>query len=304
MKIIAFILMGIGLSQAQTAKQPRKPVASSSIRDERDYGVGSSLGACLVVECQVFDGTIISDSPKPVELAVTVSIEERLFGVPAETKTIDVRNDHWLHEESLDAKLVRGEHITVVLPLERGFRVFPGIPVLVTANQRDGVTIRALLEDAQRLRNSPNQIDAMAASLSYTPNPSLAGFLYSYTMHRKKPYPAEQVLALSMPLLPHLKGSDADDWAVLFVPGGYPALSASSKSALVQRLAELAENTDLRLARGAVRGLIMIGDYEPAAIKMIPPASLASVESKYQVLVKNGKLPRNPSFEKEIGVSP
>ena len=127
--------------------------------------------------------------------------------MPPETKTIDVRNDHWLQEESLEANLVKGEHVTVVLPLESGYRVFPGIPVLVTAGQRDEETIRALLEDAERLRNSPSQIDEMAASLSYTPNPSLAGFLYAYVMYGKKPkpYPTEHVFAVSMPLLPHLR---------------------------------------------------------------------------------------------------
>jgi hypothetical protein len=316
MKIIVFILIGLGLSQAQTAKKLRKPATPSSIQDERDYGVGSALGVCMVVECKVFAGTIISDSPKPGELAVTVGIEERLFGVPSETKMIVVRylstpagsgldpQEEELRGEALDAKLVRGEHLTVVLPLGRGYRAFPGIPVLVTANQRDEETIRSLLKDAEHLRCSPDQTDQMAASLSYTPNPSLAGLLYAYLMQGTKRYTNEQMFAISMPLLPHLIGSDADLWATFFVPGGYPALSSSNRAALVQRLAELAPSTDPHLARGAVSGLMMIGDHEPAAIRMIPPSSLASVESKYQELVKNGKLPRSPSFEKEISVSP
>ena len=46
----------------------------------------------------------------------------------------------------------------------------------------------------------------------------------------------------------------------------------------------------------------MIGDYEPAAIKTIPPAALANVEIKYQALVKNGRLPRNSAFEAELGM--
>jgi hypothetical protein len=306
MKIITFVLFGIGMSHQLGMAEPQKQPKPQSHESE-DYELGSALGSCLAVKCQVFRGAILSDSPKSGE-PIMISVEEGLIGVPGDTKTISIPfeiahgagdNGSLINAVWARAKISKSSAVTVVLALEK-VSGFPGLQALVTSGERDTGIIRTLVAEEQRLQDSPDQVYSLLASLSGTPNPAMAGFLRPHVTGSRK-LSIEQKSSLFLELFPSLKGDDLGFFSSLVVSYNYPHLPPSSQVAMIQRLAELAQQPDPELSMAALRGLIQIGKYDHSALMTIPAASLAGLESLYRASVQKKSIPREPSFEAELG---
>jgi hypothetical protein len=308
MKIITLILVGAGLSNQLGMAEPQKQPKPQSHESE-DYFLGSVVGQCLAVKCQVFSGVILTDSPKSGE-PIMASVDESLIGVTGETKTISIPfeiahggdNCSLIDAVWARAKISKSSAVTVVLALEK-VSGYPALQALATSDERDAGIIRTLVQEEQRLRSSPDQVYSLVASLSGTPNPALAGFLCPHVTRAQK-LSVEQKSSLFLELFPSLKGFDLSFFGSLVVAGYYPHLSPSSQVAMVQRLAELAQRPDPELSMAALDGLIRIGKSDHSALTTIPPASLSGVESLYRALVQKKSIPQEPSFEAELGMKP
>lgn len=72
----SLILVAITLSVPLLVAQNERGQA------DKNFALGEVVGHCLVVKCQVFRGTLLTDSLKPGEPAM-VRVEEWLFGPPS-----------------------------------------------------------------------------------------------------------------------------------------------------------------------------------------------------------------------------
>jgi hypothetical protein len=271
----------------------------------------------------VFRGVVLTDSAKSGE-PIKVSVEEGLIGVEQQTKAISIPFEiaHGGESSLIDtawtrAKISKGTPVTVILALEKVCG-FPGLQAFVTSDERDAEIIRTLVAEEQRLQSSPDRIYDLVASLSSTPNPALAAFLYpQLTCDQKqkssiflqllpslKGPELEQKSSLFLELFPSLKGSDLGFFGSLVIAGYYPHLAQSSQAAMIQRLAELAQRADPELSMAALGGLIQIGKADRSVLTMVPPALLPGLESLYHALVQKKSIPQDPLFEAELGMRP
>jgi hypothetical protein len=301
MRIIKFIMIGIGLSDALAQAAPRG-------RELEEYMLGKAVGFCLVVRCQVFRGVVLTVSPEPNE-PITVSVDEALFGmidIPGAVKLPyhdDPRNGDkgaYLAAAWARANVTRNSSVTVVLALEKGFGVFPGEPSIVTSDERDAVIIRSLADQARRLGESPELVSDRVASLSRDPSPALAGYLFTYLAFGKASYPRE----LWATLLSELVGSLVADQGLAagFLVAQYQSLQPPTQVIVIAHLTEFAQRPDLEVAKAAFHGLAEIASLDHSVPAMIPQAAMAGLEDAYRDRVKKGSMPRDHSLEQGLGI--
>jgi hypothetical protein len=278
-----------------------------------DYALGSRIGGCLVVACEVFRGFVLSESPKSGG-PITIHVEEVLFGMPNKPDQLDLPYEDLAHARNGDggnylasawANVTpsRNTPVTVVFALESGFLFHRAEPVLVTSDERETGIIRSLTEKAAQLDSSPDLISEAIASLSSNPNPPLAGYLFTYlTLGRHLP-PTDITVGFLSQLLgnPSVPAGQADSIAA-FLVFRYYYLSPGSKMALISRFAELGQQADLELTKAAYYGLGRIAEFDHSVRAMVPSASLSGLESTYRSLVKKGSIPRNQLFEAGLAI--
>jgi hypothetical protein len=83
MKLPALIAL---LSTSLTA-QPMATARDRRNQELQDFDLGTLAGACLVVRCQVFRGTMLTDSPRSGE-PVAIRVTEWLFGERSTNDTV------------------------------------------------------------------------------------------------------------------------------------------------------------------------------------------------------------------------
>jgi hypothetical protein len=303
MSLITFMLISFSLGVTQVT-------AATSSRDLEDYGLGSVVGRCLAVRCQIFSGVVLTEIAKPEE-PVAVRVEETLFGsddgpqvmrLPWQDDPHQRERGAYLSSAWAKADIRRNASVTVVLALEQGYGVFPGEPVLVTSSERDSMIIRSLADDARRLRESPERISDMVASLSGNANPALAGYLFFHLTHGKANYSRDLAATLLSDLLASLLNPmDLDLASAGFLPSTYPALEPSTQVGVVTRLVELAQRPDSDGARAAFEGLAKIASLDNGVVGMLPPASLPALGDAYRQLVKTGSIAAEPLLEQMLG---
>jgi hypothetical protein len=303
MRLITFILIGFSLGEAVAMAAPRS-------QELEEYTLGREVGRCLAVRCQIFSGFVLTEIPKPEE-PIAVRVEETLFGRDSGPKVMrlpwqdDPRHGDkgaYLSSAWAKADIRRNASVTVVLALEQGFGVFPGEPVLVTSSERDSRIIRSLADDARRLRESPERISDMVASLSGNANPALAGYLFFHLAYGKANYSRDLTATLLSNLLASLVGPmDLDLASAGFLPSTYPALEPSTQVGVITRLVELAQRPEPDGARAAFEGLAKIASLDDGVVGMLPPASLPRLGDAYRQLVKTGSIAAEPLLEQMLG---
>jgi hypothetical protein len=173
--------------------------------------------------------------------------------------------------------------------------------VVVTSNEREAEIIRSLAEEASRLEASPDLISTDVASLSSSPNPALAGylfanFIFSKTMQRE----------LRFSLLSQMVGSPsvpAERWQEIvgWLKAGQP-LSAEARSKVARRLVELGQQSNVETATAAYDGLVKMASWDDSVTTLVSPSALEGLRKSYRTMVNRGRVPRNPQLETVLGI--
>jgi len=168
------------------------------------------------------------------------------------------------------------------------------MPVIVTSNEREMDIIRSLTEEGPPLEGSQELISEAVASLSLTPNPALAGYIYMYLKFPKTSVPTDHWADLFWQLIqnPSVPADRWDEIAVWLV-SCYDNLSPAGRSTLVSRLRELGQQGDALAATIGVAGLAEIASRDASVEVRISPATLARLRSSYAALVSNGSIYSN-----------
>jgi hypothetical protein len=310
MKLIALLLISHGLSVMPLASAA--PVESQAAGD---YSLGVGVGYCVVAKCQVLRGFLLTDSPKSGE-PVTIRVDRVFFGPPMKLGNMTIPYEDLDHARGQDSgallaqawmkvRMLRNTPVTVALGLARGFGVRPGEPVVVTSDEREAEIIRSLAEEASRLEGSADLISADVASLSSGPNPALAGYLFVNLVFSNPSMQRDLRSSLLSQMLgdPSVPGERLQE-IVGWLQSGYPSLSPTGRSALVRRLVELGQQSNVDAAAAGYYGLEQIAKWDDSVTTLVSPAALDGLRDAYRAMVSKGRIPRNPQLETVLGIKP
>jgi hypothetical protein len=180
-----FALASIFVSAQSIMAAARQPTQA-----EHEYIIGSMVGECVRSKCQGFHGFIMEAPAGPHE-PVIVQVQEWLYGSPAaatvavpyhEDDDKNLAQKDGLSSDQIWAKIQvsRNTPITVMLAMERGLGVQPGRPFFLTSDAGETVIIRSLTQQTRQWDITPDLVSQAVASLSSSPNPSLAAYLVRY----------------------------------------------------------------------------------------------------------------------------
>ena len=303
MKLITFVLIGFSLGDASMA-------ATTDSQELQDYRLGSDVGRCLAVRCRIFSGVLLTEIAK-LEEPIAFHVEETLFGSDDGSKVMrfPLQDNPRLPNKGAyptsawtKADIRIKASVIVVLGLEHGFGVVPGEPVLVTSNDHDSMIIRSLADDARLLREAPERISDMVASLSSNANPPLAGCLFSYLTFAKTNYSRDLTATLLSDLLASLLNPmDLYLASSGFLVAAYTSLEPATQVGVIMRLVELAQRPDSDGTRAAFEGLAKIAGLDNRVVVLLPPALLPALGNTYRQLVKTGSIAAEPLLEQMLG---
>ncbi len=279
---------------------------------DEDYGVGLAVGRCLVAKCKVFRGFLATDSPKS-GTPVTVKVQEELFGMSHQTAIVSVpysteilpkapsESPGYVWEK---VRLSKNAPLTIVLATERVGHVEPGAAVFVTSDERTAEEIRSLTDVAKRLAVSPDSISEVVASLASIINPTLAGYVHMYLVHFETRRNPDRGSALLVELVgsPSIPSGSWESVAV-DAQANYYRSSLAGRATVVGRFAEIAQNSDVRAASAALRGLERIANDDQSVRSLLPPAALSGLGDSYRALVTKGSIQRIRTLESEFGIA-
>jgi hypothetical protein len=272
----------------------------------RDFDLGGTVGACLVVKCQVFRGALLTEAPKAGD-PVQIRVREWLFGDPVPSETLAVPYDDKPNRRGLggtsaawrNAKPSWGATATVLMALETSAEVVAGEPVLVTFDEREGTLIRSLTDEASQLKRTPDLISAEVASLSASSSPVLAGYLLHYVLFSKditqRGLAAELLIqALGSPGIP------AERWGDIpfFLLAHSGSLPPEGRVRMIRRFIDLAQLEDDNAASAGFAGLGGVAIQPENGLRaLIGPAALSRLGIRYRALVGKNKISRNTLLE-------
>jgi hypothetical protein len=175
-----------------------------------------------------------------------------------------------------------GTPVMVVYGLKKGLGVLPKMPVIVTSNKREMDIIRSLTEEGPPPEGSPELISETVASLSLTPNPALARYIYMYLKFPKTCIATDHWADLFLQLIqnPSVPGDRWDEIAVWLV-SCRDNLSSAGRSTLVSRLRELGQQGDAITGPIGVAGLAEIASHDGSVEIGISPATPAKLRGSY-----------------------
>jgi hypothetical protein len=282
----------------------RSLAAATDTRSQavKDFNLGDEAGSCLVVKCKVFRGVIPAGVPKS-GAPVAVSVQEWLFGDPGPTQTVlvpyDDREFAWQH-----AGTPTNQTATVLLALESGLGTTAGEPVLVTFDEREADLIRAVTDEALRLKGHPEFIAADVASLSSSSNPAVAGYMLHFVMLSRDITQRGLAAELLMKMLGN-RGVPAERWDTIpfFLNLYSGSLSPEGRTSMVQRYADLARQEDENAARAGFMGLrFPAADPDGTLRSLIPPEALDGLAPRYRALVQKKTIDRSAPLEALLGI--
>jgi len=304
------VLIGLAVLNPRSAVPARAPSQA-----EQDYIIGSRVGRCLVLQCQVFRGSFKANAGPPGD-SVTVRVEELISGPSPKTGEISIPYAQFQEGNSGDGgqplamawasvKVAHNTSVTIVLALESGWGVRAGLPVFITSNEKEIGTIRSLVEESSRLEHSPMQVSSSVASLSRTPNPALAGYLAVYLTWSKALSNREFSADLLSQIFgnPSVPDAAADD-LVFSLLGKYHGLPAESgvRGTIVRRLTQVGQQPGRHAAVSAIQGLARLVGSDESVRTMPSETALEGLANNYRGLVKRGSIPRNPTFETGLAI--
>jgi hypothetical protein len=281
---------------------PIGTAAQTASQSDSEYDLGVRAGFCIQAMCQVFHGVLTTAVPGS-GAPVTVKIDKWLLGTPSASEIVEVPYEDFPDHNLGDGRLASvwenvntapGTSVTVVYGLKKGLGVLPKMPVIVTSNEREMDIIRTLTEEGPRLEGSPELISEAVTSLSTTPNPALAGYIYMYLKFPKTSIPTDQWADLFWQLIqnPSVPADRWDEIAVWLV-SCYDNLSSAGRSTLISRLRGLGQQGDALAATIGVAGLAEIASHDASVEVRISPATLAKLRSSYAALVSSGSIHSN-----------
>jgi hypothetical protein len=278
---------------------------------DKDFALGEVVGHCLVVQCRVFRGTVLTQSAKSGE-PVTIRADEWLFGPQVESETVTVPFDAEFRKGDslggvarawMNTRVSEYAQVTVVLGMESGLGVKPGEPVLVTSNERDAGIIRSVTQEALLLKRSPDLVYDAVASLSHTPNPGLSGYLLSYLALSngltQRGQPWELLFQMfGNPGVPAERWGDFPFWLVLYSGSVGPERSL----AMIQRFVELGQQEDVHAAFAGLKGLALVASRGGFIEGQLPAAASGKLRSRYRALVEKKLMSRQEPLEAALGL--
>jgi len=149
----ARLTVALGILAASVAQASDNPTG---------FGLGQYVEYCLTTKCQVFRGSLETDSDSNASF-IGVRVEEVLFGPPADPPLVPlpytdprrfVKSDVGLSTLAWgvggEVPLVKGTPVIVGVALERIRGLNSGVPVFVISNLQMFDTIRSLASAAVR----------------------------------------------------------------------------------------------------------------------------------------------------------
>jgi len=279
------------------------------------FSLGRHVGECLVANCRIFRGVLLTRSPVPGQ-PVLVRVDEMIFGRPDLPKTVALRYvDPKQIVKDFDGVAVAwgvgggptfGSEApaTVALALEPVAGVGPGEPLLVTSNERITAWIRSLASEAMKVQDAPETISERVAMIEQSENGPLAGYLFTYLTKR--------LISRDLDLETSLLGRMLDSKSVPTHAVGdivmelgveYSSLSSGARLAVVKHFSELTQRADDEVAARGFAGLAQIEYFHEEVRTMIPPATMVKLASAYRALVRKGRVKQNRSLDALLGVN-
>jgi hypothetical protein len=285
------------LQQANTATEKTHGVS------ELNYGIGTYLGNCQVVGCQVFSGYIAKRPPEIGQLVDVIVTETILGPPPANPVALEhpkkgkngFENLAWSH-----ATISPNVPVTVIVPLRSGAGVAAGHPLLVTSNKNEDAYIRIVVSEIERLKQSPERVFDDVASLSTAPNRPVAGYLVEYLTSIE---PSQQTRAelLGQLLTSTSMPANQLDAVAITMTTNYSAIPAGDQAAMVRQLAGMARSSVPASARAGFHALSNIARYDQAVLATLPPEGQASLAKAYSEHIRNGNISRLGPLEPLLG---
>jgi hypothetical protein len=286
--------------------------ATQTQRLASEYSAGVRIGQCIVVGCVIFRGFIVTEFPKSGEPLI-VKVEELLFGAVNSAGPVPVPYEILFDRESKYAGYEVGaawahvqpqlnRSVIVVMGTERGFGVFPGMPVVVSSDEREMAITRNITRQASSLIASPNLLRSVASSAI---DPPMAGFLFEYIAFSPAVKSRDERAELLCQLLPNPNvPPDRRDELSNLVVTYYQNSTGEGRTLVIAGLSRLLENSDGSIAAAAFRGIAKIVKEDHRTLLQSPPGLTALMDASYRRLLKEGKISRDVSFEMRIGSSP
>jgi hypothetical protein len=300
----AILAIPLILSPAAAAEIPAKL---------KDFGLGSLAGECLTAKCEVFRGTMLTESPKP-GVPVEFKVQEWLLGEHTPDETVGVPYDDHLPKSMSfgtpgaawhGVKSSTGAAATVMMALETNGQIIAGQPVLVTFDDREGELIRSLVAEASRLKKTPELISAEVASLTPNSSPALASFLLCYSL-QSRDVPRRDVRE---ELLLRLIGNPAlpfEAWQIIprfMTLMYYSSPTPEGKTRIVQRFVDLALSEDDNAAEVGLSGLAGLALHPESGLRdLLPSAAVPVIAARYRALVAKNRVSHAAPLESMLGV--
>jgi hypothetical protein len=192
--------------------------------------------------------------------------------------------------------------IAVLLPLEKIAHFKPGIPIGVTSDEHAVEIIRHLVAQVARVE-APGGVPDAVDSLSKSPDPPLAGYLYTHLTwveNRDKPDIESTLLGkmIGSPSVPPSAWNAVTQDSVF----NYFRTSQIVRLELIKLWLDLAQVTDTRIAVPAFNALEVATHFDPSPQTMVGSADLAELAAAYRTLVRNGSLQRSATLEAGFGI--
>jgi hypothetical protein len=287
-------------------------IASAESADLHDFNVGLAVGNCVAANCEIFRGYVLDDPTEGAE-EITVKVTDWLLGAPLETDTIRVPHDVPSAGDGsgaafvawVNAKLSRNAPVTVVLATGQGWGVRAGHPVLVTSNDGEAATIRAVAEEAFRLQDHSELIPDSLASLSRAHNPALAGYLLGVIQSNPQLLASGTATNLLSQMMGN-PGVPAEAWR------GIPFWFHIACSGIVscgpateaRRFAELVQDDDARAAKVGIEGLTSMANSNESPQTVLTPGVLDRVRTVYLRLLQGNEVSKSTALESALGLTP
>jgi hypothetical protein len=290
--LIAILLSGASLTSG---------LAQSADLITEDYGLGRTVGNCLVGKCRVIHGSVLT-SDLDVTKTVTVRLQADAPGATVSLQYADPTKNYrsafnpgraWRN-----VLLSSGQPISAVIAIDGVPGARQDEPVVVTSNERTAHIIDMLAGTANRLRVSPEDIAGKVASLSSEPDPALAGYLFVYiTRHEVSTNPDLGARLLGLMIRSSSVPPRARGEIIRYYASDFAFLSANGRAELIERLTALALDSDAMSAVPAIRSLSGLARDSSSTRAMLSTFTIDAVARAYNFWIKKGSMRRDEGIE-------
>jgi hypothetical protein len=309
----SFIFLTAALILAVSALPARAPS-----QFERDFRLGTSMGQCFKLKCEIFEGVFLAGSPTPGS-TVQVQVTRWLFGhegfdltsieLPFDTAERHVnhadKGGFALYHAWEGVKVAPNAPVTVALLLEP-FGANDAGPLFAITDEHSAALVSSLSAEARTLQQSPTYISALGSQAIRGPNPAVGGFVYGVLSSLPDPFLHD--FDLRATILDGLLHSESlpkteMDWQAigLEVILYFNKNSPGGRAAVVQRLSQLGIADDPVAAAAGINNLLRLSHMEPTLGSLLPADLRDRLAVRYIQLVASKKLQRDSDAEQALG---